>query len=122
MWSRQGRCDTDSDIPKFCAKSCGVCKTVQTQLPTLLPDVKKESCEDTSDQSLCSYYKSAGYCGNRQYLSAMRSQCKDTCGLCGLECKDMELESTCKVWKDGGHCESNRSLREKVCPFTCGTC
>ena len=116
-----GKCATNSDIPKYCPKSCGVCKSVQTPSPTL-PPADVDTCEDTSNESLCNYYKSAGYCGNRQYLSAMRSQCRRTCGLCGVECKDLELESTCRAWREGGHCETNRSVREKVCPYTCGTC
>ena len=95
--------------------------STEKTLDTTEPDsAGKTQCIDNSDKSLCGYYKSAGYCRNAQYVSAMSAQCMRTCGLCGAECRDQE--EVCRIWRQRGHCETNKYLRETVCPLSCGTC
>jgi len=60
------------------------------------------------------------------------SNCRKTCGYCKWGgpimatprpfCKDYREDCDSQHWKDTKQCEKDKEWRERVCPFSCGTC
>jgi len=80
QYKSQGYCETYEHIRKACRLTCGVCSYggVPSPAPPSPPTPPSGSCKDT-EKNHCSYYRTQGWCSTSE---SVKTQCKNTCGLC----------------------------------------
>jgi prolyl 4-hydroxylase len=76
-WAKLGECDTNSDMRKYCAVSCGICQAE--------PAAENEEGSDptcTDEHENCGFWAGAGECdANPNY---MKQYCKKSCKACKM--------------------------------------
>ena len=71
-WATLGECDTNADMKKYCAVSCGICEKE--------PDDDAPPCVDGNES--CEFWAGAGECVNNP--DYMKVHCQKSCKACNL--------------------------------------
>jgi prolyl 4-hydroxylase len=88
-WAKLGECDTNSDMKKYCAVSCGICDAE----PASDADTTDPDCTDGHEN--CGFWAGAGECdANPSY---MKSVCKKSCKTCAGNVVAAAAAATTKV-------------------------
>jgi ShK domain-like len=75
VWAELGECADNSDMRKYCAKSCNTC---DEQAKELAPEQEDELCVDTHQE--CNFWASKGECTNNP--AYMLENCPKSCNSC----------------------------------------
>ncbi|KAK0405497.1 hypothetical protein QR680_018024 [Steinernema hermaphroditum] len=110
-WAKTGNCHGAQRkfMAQFCASSCGLCDSeVTTEAPktqnVTIADDGDGKCRDRLSKKRCERDRAVGRCRNPRTMTAMKENCKVTCGFCesALSCRDMYRTVECSLLKERG--------------------